>query len=58
MRWRILAWLRVRWWWSLGLMKQGIERVVVVAMRMGCAEVAGVVENLWNLVFAVRLRGF
>jgi hypothetical protein len=39
-------------------MKQGIERVVVVAMRMGCAEVAGVVENLWNLVFAVRLRGF
>jgi hypothetical protein len=39
-------------------MKQGIERVGVVAMRMGCAEVAEAVENLWNLVFAVRLRGF
>jgi hypothetical protein len=27
-------------------------------MRIGCAEMAGVVENLWNAGFAVQSRGF
>jgi len=27
-------------------------------MQVGCAEVRGAVENLWNAVFAVGFRGF
>ena len=29
-----------------------------MAMRMGCAEVRGAVENLWNAIFALVFRGF
>jgi hypothetical protein len=38
--------------------REGYREVGLVAMRIGCAEMAGVVENLWNAGFAVQSRGF
>jgi hypothetical protein len=38
--------------------REGYREVGLVAMRIGCAEMAGVVENLWNVGFAVQSRGF
>jgi hypothetical protein len=38
--------------------REGYREVSLVAMRMGCAERAVVVENLWNAVFAVQYGGF
>src|SRR5271155_4625460 len=38
--------------------REGYREVGLVAMRIGCAEMAGVVENLWNVRFAVQTRGF
>jgi hypothetical protein len=38
--------------------REGYREVGLVAMRNGCAEMAGVVENLWNACFALQSRGF
>jgi hypothetical protein len=37
---------------------EGYREDGAVAILLGCAEVAGVVENLWNACFAVGLWGF
>jgi hypothetical protein len=38
--------------------REGYREVGLVAMRIGCAEMAAVVENLWNARFALQSRGF
>jgi hypothetical protein len=38
--------------------REGYREVGLVAMRIGCAEMAAVVENLWNARFAAQSRGF
>jgi hypothetical protein len=38
--------------------KEGYREAGLEAMRMGCAEVAGVVENLWKDDFPAVFRGF
>jgi len=38
--------------------REGYREDAVVAMRIGCAEVAGAVENVWKALFAAKFGAF